>query len=280
MNEIYILGLDGLEFDFVRKWNLKNLKQIEYDRIIVPINKEKGVPMSPQVWGSFLTGKNEVQDFQYQASPLNILSVFLSYIKKYLKITNFINIAQKIIPDRFWTRQVIGFTKLQNKTFLDLTKSKPINVIYYNQDQTGNLLYFYFSIGEISLEKTVKLANSLYIKTKKQILNETKKFLDSYELIFSYLHFPDLLQHLLMFKPEEIKNLYLNLDEFVLSLKRLMPDHTLFLIISDHGFDLKIGYHSNFGFYSCNKPLIPKPKHITDFFQIIMDKIGEKKNNK
>ena len=280
MNKVYILGLDGLDFNFVKKWNLKILQQLEFDETIVPIDKEKGFPMSPQVWGSFLTGKHESQNFQYESSPLSMLSFVLNFLRKYIKKIDFTRISQKILPkilpDRLWQRQVIGLTNLQNKTFLDLTKSKPINVIFYNQDPTIHVVYYYFSIGENSLEKTFKLTKSLYIKNKKQILNKTKQSLNSYELIFSYLPFPDVFQHILMFRLDEIKSHYYDLEEFVTSIKSLIPESSLFLIISDHGFNLKTGFHSNFGFYSSNKPLKPKPKHITDFFQLIIDKIGAK----
>jgi len=55
--KVFILGLDGLEYNFVEKWNLRNLKQREYGKLEVPISK-RGWPSSPEVWASFLTGKH------------------------------------------------------------------------------------------------------------------------------------------------------------------------------------------------------------------------------
>lgn len=54
MGKVFVLGLDGLEYNFVDKWNLSNLLQEQNGKIEVPINKEVGQPLSPQVWGSFL----------------------------------------------------------------------------------------------------------------------------------------------------------------------------------------------------------------------------------
>ena len=271
MDKIYILGLDGLEFNFVEAWNLKNIKQNEYSKIQVPITEEQNIPMSPEVWGSFLTGKIVSQSFSAISPPLKRISDFLSFTKKYtIGYEKLVNFLQKLIPDSLWKKRVTGYSPLENKTFLDITNSKPINVLYYNEDPIIHLIFYYFSIGKISLKKTVQLFMALYKKYEKQIFNETKRFQDSYDLIFSYLHFPDILQHVLMFRPYEIKNHYLEIENFVSSLKNIIPESTLFLIISDHGFDLKRGTHSNHGFYSSNMPLNPKPKHITDFYNIII----------
>ncbi len=55
---IFILAIDALDYELVKKLNLKNLKQLEYNKIEVPINEKLGVPISADVWASFLIGKN------------------------------------------------------------------------------------------------------------------------------------------------------------------------------------------------------------------------------
>jgi len=108
---------------------------------------------------------------------------------------------------------------------------------------------------------------NLYQKRKEQILLETKKSQDA-DLVFAYMHFPDALQHFLFLRPDEIRKLYTDLDDFVSILKgRAEP--SLFLIVSDHGFNLKTKDHSKYGFYSSSAALSPKPREITDFFGII-----------
>ena len=83
------------------------------------------------------------------------------------------------------------------------------------------------------------------------------------------MHFPDALQHLLFNKPLEIKKLYIDLDSYILVLKSRVKS-SLFLIVSDHGFDLETKNHSKHGFYSSNISLNPKPKRITDFYNLIV----------
>jgi len=83
------------------------------------------------------------------------------------------------------------------------------------------------------------------------------------------MHFSDALQHLLFNKSLEIKKLYIDLDSYVSILKSRVKS-SLFLIVSDHGFDLETKNHSKHGFYSSNMPLNPKPKQITDFYNLIV----------
>ena len=72
---------------------------------------------------------------------------------------------------------------------------------------------------------------------------------------------------------KKVKKAYQKLNMLAYNLKRLVPENTIFLIVSDHGFDLLEGIHSDYGFYSCNKPLNPKPRKITDFHKIILEVI-------
>jgi len=37
VNKVLILGIDALEYDLVEKWDLKNLKQEEYSKPILPV---------------------------------------------------------------------------------------------------------------------------------------------------------------------------------------------------------------------------------------------------
>jgi len=66
-----------------------------------------------------------------------------------------------------------------------------------------------------------------------------------------------------------IRRFYIDLDNYVSVLKRSI-ETSLFLIVSDHGFDLKAKSHSRYGFYSSNIHLESKPKDITDFYHLIL----------
>jgi len=60
---------------------------------------------------------------------------------------------------------------------------------------------------------------------------------------------------------------------FVGKLQQILQD-SMFIIVSDHGFDLEKGTHSKHGFYSSNKILKRKPTKITDFYRIVLEYDG------
>jgi len=73
------------------------------------------------------------------------------------------------------------------------------------------------------------------------------------------MHFPDTIHHLLFIRPQRIRRFYIDLDNYVSVLKRSI-ETSLFLIVSDHGFDLKAKSHSRYGFYSSNIHLAGTPR--------------------
>lgn len=266
---IFILGLDGLELNLVEKWDLKNLKQKEYGKLEVPISKRLGVPASPEVWASFLTGRHVrgkafSKPLQIEI-PLRILRFMRSHINLSLGLGK-----------RLANRGASRFPKLEYKTFFDhIDKTKALNVPYINHDHAAlNAIHKFKRQGGITLEEAIKRLENIYENRKKQILSEMDKIKDE-KLIFSFIHFPDSLQHFLLFRPKQIREHYFDLDNFVFTLKKKLKKSTTFIIISDHGFDLELKTHSKYGFYSSNIPLNPKPVRITDFFTLLVNKANE-----
>jgi len=259
MQNFFILGLDGLEYNFVEKWNLKNLQQLQYGTIEVPIGEGDNVPTSPEVWASFLTGKH-ISNLRFvKPFPVGAALDFLKFIRKHINIS--LGLGRKVgglAPSRF--------PRLKHKTFLDHSSFKEINVPYYSYDHRPINVTHRFTKGELSLSEAIDTLLTIYEERKKQILDETERLRDV-KVVFAYMHYPDILQHLFIRRLHKIKEHYVDLDGYVSILKRKAD--SLFLIVSDHGFDLKKETHSKYGFYSSNKVLNPKPKQITDFFKIV-----------
>ena len=274
---IFILGIDALDYDLVEKLNLNNLKQLEYSKIVVPISKKIGIPSSPEVWASFLTGEH---------MPLKFSSKN-NYIKAMKKILGVFRIASdnrfRRKANYFWAKlgfkSNVIFGSINRKTFLDVIKSNEINVPFYSFDHKTFQISHLFGHNMLSLAQAVKETKVIYENRKIQILNETNK-INNNDLIFAFMHTTDILQHFSYLRFLEIKKHYLDLDNYVSILKRSLEDsfgEIIFIIVSDHGFDFKIGNHSMMGFYSCNTHLIPKPEKITDFYGIILELV--KKSN-
>ena len=256
---IMILGLDGLEYNFVEKWNLTDLKQKEYGKIKVPISKETGAPASPPVWASFLTGKY-VTNLTLERSIFRtrVLDV-LKFLRKHVDVS--LRLGSKFTAFKF--------PKLKEKTFLDHTNSVEINAPFYSYDHETYHVLQNWTLETISLEGTINALRALYLERKKQILNEIEKMKDV-DVVFAYMHFPDILQHFLFPRPARLRKLYLDLNSYVSTLKEKLEESTLFIIVSDHGFDLQTQLHSTHGFYSSNTKLDPKPNDITNFYHMIL----------
>lgn len=274
---IFILGLDGLEHDFVENWRLTNLKQRQHGRLTVPISKKRAQPITPEVWAAFLTGKHTYETFEntypQRATVLKLLEPILKPIHKRTHLS--LGISKKLKHDLLKTRWRTfkgGILPLKVHTFLDVTNSTEINAPYYSFDKTVVGITHRFGVGKLSLEQAVSELKALYVKRKAQILNATEK-LYTYDLAFAYMHFPDILQHFLSKRPHEIKRHYLDLDKYVATLKTRLGAGTLFIIVSDHGFNLDTEMHSNHGFYSSSAELHPKPRRITDFYKIVVTQL-------
>lgn len=259
---IFILGLDGLEYNFVEKWNLKNLKQKEYGRVKVPIDKYSGVPLSPEVWAAFLTGKYPSRYMGFKREPkIDFILRVLKIMRRYLPLS--LGLGKRIR-----VRASAKFPDLKEKTFLDLTCSKEINAPYYSHDNKTFKITQQFDAGNLTLKEAINETLKLYSYWKERILEEGKN-LENFDVVFAYMHFPDTIHHLLFIRPQRIRRFYIDLDNYVSVLKRSI-ETSLFLIVSDHGFDLKAKSHSRYGFYSSNIHLESKPKDITDFYHLIL----------
>ena len=267
----FVLGLDGLECDFVEAWNLKNLMQAEYGKIEVPIGSE-GVPMSPQVWSSFLTGRVENISFPKVPRTYKILKFLWDNFGFIVKHFNFLRQrCQRIGREALAGRGQLGLDQeLQNPTFLDATNSKAINVPFVNHDNSTFKIAYRFAMGELSLDECLELLRLDYVEHKKAILRELEE--DEVDIVFAFLHHIDSFQHHAFRRQEIIEEIYEDANDFVAFLKEKIMSlnpNTCFIIVSDHGFDLITGMHSTYAFYSTNIPLDPIPQNIIDFHSIL-----------
>jgi len=257
---LFILGLDGLDSDLVDKWGLTNLKQHQHGKITVPIDPDMNVPSTPTVWYQFLTGVEHNAKHRQMPWSWHLLRKIKDFAKKFGVHLSF-GLSNRI--------KTLHFPPLQHETFLDHVNSVKINVPYYNFNSKD-----VDPILQGLNDKTVTLCTAKYLvhnvyERKKHRLFKRLETLEVVDIVFAYLHFPDTVQHLSYPEPNQVRRHYENLNETVLELKKELPPNTTFLIMSDHGFSFIEKTHSKYGFYSCNKPLTPEPKRITDFFNII-----------
>jgi len=276
---IYILGIDALDYKLVEKLSLNNLMQIEYNKIIVPINEKYGVPSSPEVWASFLIGENMPMTFVRSSHYINVMRKILNLFQ--IDINNRFIIKANDLLKKHGFISPARFGDLNRESFLDIIKSYEINAPYYSFDNKTFVVMHHFGNDKLSLVQSIKEIKLIYENRKRQIISEIKN-IGNIDTVFAFMHTTDSLQHLSHLNISEIKKHYIDLDNYVSILKRKLEDtfkNIIFIIVSDHGFDFTIVDHSNYAFYSSNTPLIPRPKKITDFYRIILDIVDKKANS-
>lgn len=262
---MFILGLDGLEYDFVEMFRCKNLKQVQYGRIDVPIDDKKGIPFTPQVWASFLRGK-WIDDIQFinESKVVEYPLKVLRFIRRIIPISLGLGKKTRVKLMRF--KKPSDFPKLEGETFLDIIDSATINAPFYDFENVCWEVSNEFGKGKISLEELIEAIQKRYQDIRDKILVEAPG-LDK-EIVFAYMLFPDYLQHLFYNNSQEIQSLYMDLDRFVKELKKKIDGDLL--IVSDHGFDFETETHSLKGFYSMNRKINFEPRKITDFYNLLL----------
>ncbi len=289
IEKVVILGIDALEYDLVEKWNLKNLKQVEYGKTILPLQKGQE-PATVIIWPCFITGK-EPKDMGYStvyvfAKPLqffiNIFTPFIrklfidteaetrtekkegkqSILDKFAKLLKKFNLSHK--PNR---KDIKAETIFENKSL----KSVHLHIPVYDKDDFPD---YRKDIVKVIAEKAYQPV--IEIKQKKEFKQRSKEVFDylkkdNWQIFMQYFYVLDGVQHIYYKNPKKIAEFYLMFDEFVKKVSKIVDDKTLILIVSDHG--QKKGIHTPYGFYSLNKKLGLSNPRIINFRKIVEEKL-------
>ncbi len=272
---IFILGLDGLEYNYAAKWKLRGLLQRTCGRYYVGKEywiwiKGRGAPFSPKVWGSFITGVppevHGIKDFfTYKHS-------FINLIRKVPLLTNFrTKYSHKILKKFGVKRHYYEKKDLSTPTIFDIvTPSIAVDVPGYNME-----------LEEVEKRWRSKTLEEIMDRTIEHFLKKldrVKILLDSpWKLFMFYVRVLDNAGHTCTVS--RLKTYYQSMDNLVYELKELLPKKVGFLIASDHGMTQltreklgrKINVHSKHGFFSLNFKTSWKPKSVLDFKPAIVN---------
>lgn len=230
-----ILAIDGLEYEYVKKFNCKHLMQEFHGKTDI---SEFTEPRTMVLWSSFITGKNKEKDV--------------------LKDGN------KEMWDKKWPINETFFSRFKSPVVIDLPGFS------YNKDihdKSRELLKKFFNEEENKEDiKTQynKEAFSHHKEIKKQFF---KALEEDHDLILAYFSVADIIGHLNFGNNIMMKMIYDELDDIAKEIKDKKP-----LILSDHGMKAigMFGDHSNYGFWSYHKDL--KTPKITEFQEHIKGK--------
>lgn len=277
---VFILAIDGLDYNLVIRWSLKNLMQKKCGIISLSpeyyLSSEK-IPYTPIIWGSFITGRrpHEHGAKLLLSTNINLLNIIRRFpVIKYIKGKR--DLLEKIGISPWIYMHIANKNDLGIRTMFDIIKnSVAIWVPAYNPRDD-----LYWSLRE-AIKKGIKEYESTiwhvhkirYLETIKQLKNTS-----NWELFMTYFDLADLLGHLYISKKRyKLYIAYKKLDKLAGELKLITKNNTFFLIVSDHGMlpgkDGLFGVHSNYAFWSYNLDLEWIPKDITDFYYKIMNLI-------
>lgn len=264
--KIIILGIDGLEYNLVEKWQLKNLMQKNYCKLELSDYK---VVVTPPIWGSMLTGKIDEEIINIWIKHAELLGLDENHKKKWWE-----KIGEKI-PSKinFWIWDHI-ITPLKGGDPFEKTanyvKDKNEKTVFDFFEKTWNngIPSYGRNVSQGEQKKLTEQAIAgnkkpyrkyilkTYFEDKEKLLSVLKN--KEIDLIFWYTPYLDNMGHMDMGKPVGLMmKHYLNINQLVGKIKKEHPDSKVF-IISDHGME-KIdekqsswGMHSNHAFFSSN----------------------------
>lgn len=230
---IVTLGLDGLDYAYVTKFNCRNLMQCSYGRTdLSEFSELKTVVL----WSSFLAETNMESD-----------------ISKQRLLWNFKLSIERTFFSRFKTWKALdvpGFTYDEKMHQKERQKLKD------------------FFEKKCLIEEYDQLIFSNYQKNKEIFLNMLNEPCD---IQMGYFALADAIGHLSFGISSKMKIVYEELDE--LAGRVIERNNSALLIVSDHGMEAvgRFGDHSRYGFWSFSRPISRDNLRLPQLFKIGMD---------
>jgi len=280
LRRVFILALDGLEYDLVKQWNLKGLMQKKFGKIKLraeycikskPLwakdTSKENVPYTPIVWASFITG---LPPTKHKIRSIWTYGRILDRIRK-LPLISWIKGKRKILYKIGLGPRVVNRKDLNAKTFFDLVK--PSIDVYVPTYSDNTELHRRLSKALLAgLKEYEKEIWRVHEERKKKLFESLQK---EWKLFMAYFDIADLMGHLHIVKrPQKLRRIYRRLDILAFKIKKQLPKDTIFLVVSDHGMKPEpdgTGNHSDHAFYSLNIDIDWEPNDITDFYHKILE---------
>jgi len=283
--KLLIVGLDGLDYNLVERWNLGFYKQKYYGKHYVGFIEPLYTPI---IWSCFLTGIDvSKSDYSYKKciqkrgrdalNPLlrPLYDLRLKLIRRPIgirKILIKLHLAKSYNPENMPK-------KLLEKTFIKELETKgfsvaPIEVPGYNEDRNAYCRSLFLKHINVTLKEKEVFLEEIMNECKKRVEDGMSYIDNGVDLVFVYLPMPDLAHHMLFKGQRERLLLYRVYKELAELIQPLIMDSSSYvkLIISDHGFDIRRYDHTDYGFWSLSihPPSWWNIKTILDFKENIM----------
>lgn len=270
---VFILAIDGLEYDLVEELNLRNIKQVEYGKVIEPPTKL----LTPILWSSFITGtlKHGVEAFTVKNPLIKVGKNFLEM----LRIDPYgtpVWLFYRMLTKAGMSSRRVDKRDLKAKTIFDYAEHPvAVSIPAYNEWESIHrmrLKYPFARFVEKHREEEARKCIETNWRIFRRKMDYTSEMLerDDWDLLMVHFLVLDTIGHLYWYRPGKLRDAYRFMNSAVGELLSKVKDQWV-LIVSDHG--MKKGLHTNYAFYSSNVPLGLKNPKLTDFHAIILEKI-------
>lgn len=272
---LFILALDGLSYELVHLWNLKHLKQERYGKFPSIINRKHGEPLSPQVWGSFVTGiTQDIDDWKVYTKIMNWIrwKTPLKWIRGSEQVSMVFG-KRSLLPVLKMVRRqkkYVGKEELVGPTIFDeIPDSIALNIPAYNLNSE-----WLFGYTQEILNGDMEKYESYCKNLTEEMIEETLRRVDEdWSLFMTWIPLADHMGHVFIARSRKTQNVYNRLNMLAYNVSSRLPEDCLLLIVSDHGMKVSSdgvsGCHTNHAFYSLSKEINWRPRAVTDFYNFI-----------
>lgn len=280
MLRVFVLGLDGLSYDLVDLWNFQHLKQSRWKHFRSIINEKHGEPLSPQVWGSFITGvRQDIDDWRLYTKPVEWIRwntplrrirgsgwlISRTFGKRIL--IPILNVLQR-------QKKFVEKGHLKGSILFDLIpNSIAVNVPTYNLDPG-----WLFGYTKRILEGDIVAFEAQVMENTELMVQETlRRIPEDWRFFMAWFPTADLMGHAFVTRSKKMRQIYNRLNMLAYNISNKLPEDCLMIIISDHGMKVSVdgtsGCHSNYAFCSFSRDIEWSPEKITDFYDFIKSQV-------
>ena len=280
--KIFILGLDGCEYNFVKPREYPVLKQEECGKTILPKATlswypEMSIynPFTPTIWTSFLTGKiPEEHGITRDKAEKVWNNKLLNVARKHYFLRWLVHHApqwKKLFP-------LLGFKKLPMKITVPTIFDYADNTIHVQVPVVDTKWEHQAPLGmhKKSVPEIIEYLEARFIRTKKFTL----RLLDSgkpWDLFMAYVSILDWAGHGYWGLDQKMEEYYNIAEQYAYEIKKRLDPETWVLIVSDHGImrlpETKVhgGMHSYHAYWSSNIKLGRKEIGLLEWFPLIKE---------
>lgn len=228
---IVILAIDGLEYDYVKEFDCRNLMQKKYGKTDISEFEE---PRTIVLWSSFLTGKNKEREV----------------------------LAQKDMWDFKVKTEETFLSRFKNPLVIDVPG---YNYIKEYHDRQRELLKKFFD-KKATVEEYDKLAFEHHRKIKSKFFEALD---GDHGIVLGYFSLADVIGHLSFGKKIKMKMIYNELDR--MSKEAGGKADSVLVISDHGMKGIGVfGDHSDHGFWSTSFDNGLKTPRITDFYDVLV----------